>query len=31
MILGGIDVISELKNNVYSGLVAKTKMLEYKI
>ena len=31
MILGGIDVTSELKNNVYSGLVAKTKMLEFKI
>lgn len=31
MILSGIDVTSELKNNVYSGLVAKTKMLEFKI
>ena len=31
MVLGGIDVTSELKNNVYSGLVAKTKMLEFKI
>ena len=31
MILSGIDVINELKNNVYSGLIAKTKMLEFKI
>ena len=31
MFLNGIDVINELKNNVYSGLTAKTKMLEFKI
>ena len=31
MFLNGVDVINELKNNVYSGLTAKTKMLEFKI
>ena len=31
MILNGIDVSSELKNHVYSGLTARTKMLEFKI
>ena len=31
MVLNGINVTSELENHVYSGLVAKTKMLEFKI